>query len=272
MTPIVRVALLSAIVSLTVSQALAGAWTQEAGKGQLIVTTLYYATDTLYDNSGAKQAQPDYSKYEVSPYFEYGLADGLTVGANLSLQHATQDGTPGNPTLTNWGLGDSEFFARLRLLQKGALVVSVEPMVKLPTAEEDQPALGGRHADAGLGLLAGYQFSYAGLDHFIDLGLSYRYRDGTPEDQIKLSATAGFGLTKDLMLMSQAFWTLRADTQSTPAFTQSSNDDYNLLKLQMSLVYKLSESLSVQAGAFSHLDGKNVGGGDGVLFSLWRRF
>lgn len=256
------------------SAAYAGAWTQESGHGQLILNTTYYATDRLWDNQGHRHDQPTYSKYELNPYLEYGITDTITAGANLSLQRAHQDGAPGAMDQTNWGVGDSEFFVRKRLWQGNGFVVSAEPMVKLPSPESsrEMPQLGGVHPDAGMGLSAGYGFSAFGQNHFVDLDTQYRYRFGPPKDQVRISGTVGIGITERWMVMPQMFATYRTASPSVASFTQSSADDYNLVKLQLSAVYKVNDTVSLQAGGFLPVDGKNTGIGSGVLVALWKRF
>ncbi len=255
------------------TQAFAGAWTQDAGKGQAILNGWYYATDELYNNSGNKASQPDYTKYELNPYIEYGLLSGVTIGANLSLQRAQQDISTGGD-VTNYGIGDSEFFARFRVWQQNGVVVSLEPLIKLPSPESgsDTPALGGRHPDAGLGISAGYGFSMYGQNHFANLDAGYRYRFGDPENQARYAGTLGIGINDRWMVMPQAFLTYRTDSPAVATFTQSSGDDFNLVKLQLSAVYKINDAVALQVGGFSHVDGKNVGAGNGALFSVWKKF
>jgi hypothetical protein len=261
-------------LSTIAGQAYAGAWTQDKGHAQLITTGTYYTADTLWDNNGNKRTQPAYSKYELSPYLEYGWRDDITIGGSLSLQHTSQDGTAGSGSQTNWGLGDSEFFLRKRLWQGKGFVVSAEPMVKLPSpqsAARDLPQLGGSHGDVGIGLNGGYGFSAYGLDHFADIDTQYRHRLGTPNDQVKIGATLGVSVTKQWMLMPQVFGTFRTALPTIATFTQSSADDYNLVKLQLSAVYKMTDTVSLQVGGFQDVYGKNSGQGSGVLFGLWKR-
>lgn len=260
--------LIATLLLLSSANAYAGAWTQGKDKGQIIVNTLYYSTDTLFNNQGNRTAQAKYTKYELNPYLEYGWTDTITVGANLSLQRANQS------SQSNWGIGDSEFFIRTRLWQQDGFVLSLEPMVKLPSPEStnETPRLGGRDMDAGLGVSAGYGFSAWGLNHFANVDAGYRWRFGDPENQIKLAGTAGLSATPRWMIMPQVFATLRTDDPPVATFTQSSGDDYNLIKLQLSAVYKVNDEVSLQFGGFSHADGKNVGGGEGAFFSLWKTF
>lgn len=248
--------------------AFAGAWTQPESHAFLALTGSYYRTDELYNNRGDTQSQATYSKYELNPYFEYGLWDGVTLGANVLLQRAHQSSD------TNWGLSDTELFVRGRLWQKDGFVLSAEPMVKLPSPEsaDDQPRLGGSHPDAGMGLSAGYGFTAWGLNHFADIDAQYRHRFGDPKDQARFAGTLGIRLCERFILMPQVFITQRLDTPTTATFTQSSADDYNLVKLQLSGVYKATDDVSVQVGGFTHQAGKNTGAGSGALFSVWKNF
>lgn len=268
----IRCALFFIATVIFIADAHAGAWTQARGRAQIILTQSYYATDRYWDNQGHKQPQLLYGKYDLNPYMEYGLLDGVTVGANLSLQRAGQNVAGG--TLINYGLGDSEFFARLRFLQHGNFVFSAEPLVKLPSPESANsvPKLGSSHPDAGMGLNAGYGFGSGDRRHFADMHLEYRHRFGDRRDQVKLAATLGYSLSPRWMLLPQFFYTKRRNAPRIATFTQSSADDYDLGKPQLSVVYRVSKKTNVQAGAFMHATGKNTGAGGGVIFSVWRNF
>ena len=268
----IRTQLLCSIACLAPSLAYAGAWTQDQGKAQVILTGSYYNADQLWNNHGNKQSQPTYSKYELNPYLEYGLRDDLTIGTSLSLQRLHQDGNH-SPGASSWGVGDSEFFLRKRLWKQDGFVASVEPMIKLPSPESSglQPRIGSSDADAGLGLSGGYGFSAYGQNHFADVDTQYRHRFGGPNDQVKISGTLGVGITPSWMIMPQSFMTYRTGHDANAAFTQSSGDDYNLLRLQLSAVYKMSDDLSFQFGGFKDVDGKNAGVGNGALLAVWKR-
>jgi len=265
--------LAACMLALSVSPALAGAWTQPQSEAQLIITGSYYSSDSYWNNLGSKQHQPNYTQYALNPYFEYGLTDSLTAGTNLLLERAHQNSAT-NSYSPHYGLGDSEFFLRQRLWQNNGFVVSAEPMVKLPAPENShaQPQLGGSSADAGMGLSGGYGFKACGLDHFIDLDTQYRYRFGTPKDQARFNATLGVGVTQRLTIMPQLFTTYRLTSPRNAAFTDSSADDYNLVKLQLSGVYKLGEKTSVQLGVFDNAAGRNAGGGTGIFIAFWEHF
>jgi hypothetical protein len=265
---------LALAIICTAGNAHAGAWTQDQGKVLVIVTGSYYTTNEFFDNSGHKQSQPTYSKYELNPYAEYGLKDGITIGTNLFLDRARQAASPGVPDQTNWGLGDSEFFLRARLWQKDGFALAAEPMIKLPSPDSPShmPQLGGSHPDAGLGLSGGYGFPAFGLNHFADVDTQYRYRFGAAKDQLRINATLGISVMPRLMIMPQAFVIYRTATPRQASFTESPADDYDQIKLQLSAVYQLSNGTSLQLGGFDNVAGKNTGGGGGALFAVWERF
>lgn len=253
--------------------AYAGAWLQPKGRGQIILNSLYYTSDSRYDDYGFRQPQSTYQKYEINPYIEYGLYEELTIGANLSLQSVAQDNARGISQKTT-ALGDSEFFVRTPVWQNKKLFISAAPMIKIPSpsSSNDTPRVGSSYPDLALGLSLGSHFHAYGRKHFVDVGYTYRHRLGKPLDQMQLSTTIGLSITDRWSLLSQAFTTTRTSTPISPSFTQSASDDYDLLKLQISVVYRFTDRTSFQFGAFGDVAGRNVGIGRGTLFSVWRTF
>lgn len=269
-----RVACLLGMVAvpLMLSGAYAAAWTQEAGKGKVIVTGSYYESPKIFNNNGDKQTAPNFHKYELNPYVEYGLYDDVTLGASFSLQRAQQN-VPGASDDSNMGIGESEFFGRYRFYQKDGVVASVQPFFKLPPpATDERPPLGSPNADIGLGGSVGYSMSVFGYQDFMNLDAQYRHRFGHQRDQIRFAATVGVGVAPDWMVMPQAFMTLRTSDPGVTAVTQTNADDYSVTRLQLSGVYSVSDDTKLQAGAFSDVAGKNAGVGRGMLLSVWQNF
>lgn len=263
---------LLALLGFSASPAFGGAWTQDEGRARVIVSGSYYHSSERYNNSGHRQGTPNYGRYELNPYIEYGLYDDVTLGANLSLQRASQN-VPGASANVHWGLGETELFARKRMWRQGGLVASVEPMLKLPAPDSrDLPPLGSPNADIGLGGSLGYGRSLFGYHHFANLDTQYRHRFGRQRDQLRMGATLGIGVAPQWTVMPQAFLTYRTSDPGVAGFTQSNADDYHLTRLQLSGVYALSEGLKLQGGAFADVAGTNAGAGQGVLFSVWKHF
>ncbi|MEZ5690903.1 MAG: hypothetical protein R3D71_04470 [Rickettsiales bacterium] len=252
----------------------AGAWTRRSGEILLVSNFSYYFTDRRFDNSGNIQPLADYRKYEFNPYIEYGLYDDVTIGANLFLQRVSQENSVSGNWNSNWGIGDSEFFIRKKIWEKDGLLFSVEPMIKIHSPENraNQPIIGSRDFDTGITLSGGYSFGYAGLNHFVNIDANYRHRLGEANDQINLYSTLGLSINKKTMILTQMFNSFRLSDNKNSQFTNSSGDDYDLTKLQISAMYEVKDNMSLQLGAFSHVSGRNTGGGDGVIFAVHKVF
>ncbi len=247
--------------------AYAGAWTQLPGDLQVINSFSYYRSNDRFDNSGDRQNQVHYRKWEWNPYAEYGFDQDTTFGASLWIDKAESSGK------SDLALAESEWFVRRALLQQGALALAVQPKIKLPGfSNADAPLIGSRHTDMALAVPMGYRFSYLGRSHYAELEPEYRYRFGMPRNQYRLNATLGLSVTDTVTVMPQAYITWRADNARSVTFTQSTRDDYTLATLQLSALVALTSAQSLQLGVFSDVGGKNAGAGEGIRLALWSRF
>ena len=260
--------LLSTIGISVATHAFAAAWTQAQGNAQVITTVSSYVSDAYYDRMGHRQKQNSYAKQELSAYAEYGLRDWLTLGGSASLTRATQNDSE------NWGLSDSDLFARIRLWQGEGAVFSVAPIAYLPspTSRDDDPILGSATPSGGVQLSAGYGFEAWGNHHFAAVDNTYIKRMGDAGDQWHMDMTLGIGISSDITLMPQLFLTRKVGGNTRSAFTQSASDDYDLSTARLSVVYAVSDKLSVQVGAYQDINGNNAGKGTGALIALWRNF
>ncbi|MCC7260641.1 MAG: hypothetical protein IT567_06375 [Alphaproteobacteria bacterium] len=246
----------------------AAAWLLPHGESQLIQNVSYYSADAFYSANGTKTAQPEFTKLVYSPYYEHGFSETLTGGFSLSFEQLEQSDT-------NQGVGDSEWFLRQELWKQSGLILSLQPLVKLPrlSASEDSPALGSDNADAELRLLGGYGFSDAqGRDHFADAEIAYRTRFGSPGDQIRFDAKLGLRPIDRWMVITEINSTWHVGSAGASTGLISSDENYDLVKAQFSAVYELGDGRSVQAGIFSDIHSRNTGSGEGVLLSLWMKF
>lgn len=265
---------LAALLVLTLPRlCFAAAWTLPRGQWELIKNAYYYTTSEYFDDRGIRRAQPSYTKYEINPYSEYGLQSGTTIGASVSFNAVT--GTREiTPTLsvsgTNYGLADPAFFVRQRLWQSDNAVLSVQPLIKLPSYYSNSvlPRSGTSQTDGELRILGGYGFNFFRQHHFINLEAAYRKRMGDPGDQLRLDATLGVTLNERWQILPQLS-VINTTGGRSPLYTQNTEDDYDLVKPQFSAVYRFNETVALQAGAFTHLSGNNTGAGGGGMLSLW---
>lgn len=256
----------------------AEAWTQEKGRTQIITQATFYRTDTFFDINGNEFSQEPLLKFEINPYIEYGFTDATTLGLNIAAQYITSSSEPqpvGSPLQTQdfYG-GVTELFVRQRLWHDNNAVVSVQPLVKLPSyyVTDDLTEDEFSSWDAKLSIQGGINFKAAGYDHYVSADAGYRHRFGDPADQASFDITLGTHLTSQWMILTQLFNTFAINAPDNPIFTGLGEDDYTLNKLQLSALYRFNERYAVQVGGFSHLHSENTGGGGGGLLALWISF
>lgn len=257
---------------LLAQTALAGAWTQPEGRRQLIQNVVFYSTSDAFNASGDRVDVPRFSKFEINPYYEVGMSDATTLGISGFVQYLRQK-EQSEGKADNLGIGETELFVRQRLYAGQGFAFAVQPLLKLPShyRSDNAPVAGRANWDAELALLGGYGFSWLGQSHYIDLKAGYRYRSERLEDQWRASAALGVGVTPRVRLVPELHWTGRVRSGGT-VDSLSGQNDYDLLKAQISAVYSFSEEYGVQVGAFRHLAGEDTGAGGGVMVALWRQW
>ena len=282
------------------SQASAAAWTQRKGAGQAILSLGAYQSSYYFDNKNHIQSSNStFTKYEFNPFFEYGLTDDMTIGANPLFQHWQNDRANTYPdsnsrqcytdSTTSGEIIESEFMLRKKLLESGNAVLSIQPLFKTPCISVNGNSISTpwNSYETELRLLGGYGFKwdpqgkkrpFAGQHHFIGLEAAYRKRNGEYSDQVKIDGTAGFRPNDNFLILGQFFSVISTReefvgyTENTEgSFIQDIDDSCNL-KLQLSGIMQVTKTASVQLGIYSDVWGKNYSQGGGVLASLWQGF
>lgn len=242
----------------------AGAWLQNEDGLFLATTASTYQSRRFFDNAGHQQDQPTFSKYEFNAYAEWGYDDDITLGANLFLHTLEQS------DIQNYGIGDPELFARYLLWKTDDLILSAQPLVKLPSwySEDYLPKAGGDQWDGELSLLSGYSFQLWDQWHYLDQRLGYRHRTGSDiANQWKADIKLGLRLNADLIFQPAVYTTWAAEIPNQATFAESGQNDYDLVKLEASMLYYLSPTQYIQAGISSHVEGRNTGSGYGLFMT-----
>ncbi len=250
---------------LVPAAAFAGAWTPEAGHGEVIVTTLFDQSNTGFDQVGQFTPTPKYRSWQASIYLDYGLTDWLAATVKPSVQSSTL-GAPENQKFT--GLGNSEIGVRGRVWQNDVSVISVQAQAQVPgTGGAANASLSGsQNIDFDFRFLGGKNFFVGALPGFVDVSLGYRFRGGQPPNEAHADLSLGVYARPDLMVLAQSFNVVSGPSTnpSYPRWAQS--------KAQLSLVYAVNENWRAQIGGFATLAGVNAYREYGALIALWRRF
>jgi hypothetical protein len=258
----------------------AAAWLQPEGKGQFFNNHFFYTTDTFVDVDGNRVKQPRFTKYEDNPYVEYGLFENLTIGLNTFIHYVTQEQsvTFGNTSTTfttdNYGIADTEIFARFPLHKGDSYIVSAQPLIKLPSyySADHSPKAGTEDLDFEIALQGGYSFRHHGLYHFTFGEVFYRKRNGILFDQIGLDLGLGYKLTERLTLLPQFFSIFAFNNNGQYLFSSTGAGDSDLIKLQFTAFYQVNRRVFLQTGLFNHVWARNTGSGTGLIFSVGYNF
>ncbi|GEM_PF-994209 len=265
------------ILLITPHFAQAGAWTQAIGKAQLITTSNYYQTSQMFNAKGKKSRTDKFSKTSISPYFEYGLYEGTTIGFSSEMQYLQSN--TNSKTMQNYGIGNSAFFIRERLIQKNNWVLSWQPEIKIPPYYKNNTQFisADGHGSLGSSLLVGYNFQLLGQTDYISSYIGYVHRFAGLQDQLQTGATLGININN--------YWQIQPEINATFATQDplnfknltlnnniAGNNNYNLTKAQISAIYSINNNSKIQMGGFTHISGKNTGAGNGGLVALWTNF
>lgn len=258
-------------LTISLEGAYAAAWLQKAGETQVINNVFYYETSEFFDPAGVRRSQETFLKREYNPFIQYGLNDQWTLGASLRFQQLRQEDN-GSANITN-AIADHEWFARYALWQNDYAVLSVQPMIKLPGFydADDQPSAGNEQIDYELRLLYGHSFAWMERYHYINIEQAYRVRTEAPADEWRLDASIGIRPLDDWLVLTE-WQSVRAIDGNATNLQVANSTDFDLDKIALSVVRKLSDTYSLQAGGFVHVDGKNTGAGGGLQFSIWTHF
>ncbi len=269
---------ITAIACLFLSTKLyAGAWTEPAGSGQIILTTSPFRTGTNFDDAGDPEPfaySGHFQQVIFNPYVEYGLTarNSLIVNANvtrLSFRNQYSSATSG-------GLGDVEVSLKRRLNSvESPWVFSTQFTVLVPAYSASRnPAPGNHNVDLEGRFLQGRGFTLAKRHAFYDLEVGYRYRHGPPADQVRTDVTLGFDAAHWFTLMGQ-FFSIKGIRNGEPISANSNpnaQSDFDLYKYQPSVVFNLGRGTRLQFGMNSAFRGRNTGMGHTALLALWKTF
>jgi protein XagA len=278
--PVLRCALAIILLVVTGSTlssrpAFAGAWTQDAGHGQIIVSASYFETSHEFSSNG--QIQPfgyggRFQQIQINPYIEYGLSSRNTVVVNFWTQHLHY--ADQYHDFNSIGMGDVEVALRRRLNSLDSpWVVSGQALILFPAySATTTPAPGNHQEDfegrALLGRAMPWRHAYW------DAEAAYRYRTGAPADQFRAEGAVGFNPFARAKLIGQ-FYAIKGMQNGTPLAPNgnpNAQSDFDLYKSEISLVFSVYSQTRVQAGWVDAFSGRNTGHGSAGLIAVWRSF
>jgi hypothetical protein len=250
---------------LVPSAAWAGAWTLPQGTGQWLAS-LTAATSTTYFDGNGLASTPRYNKVEAAILMEYGVTDRLTAIVDPGLQHI-DIGAPTSAERT--GLGYTEFGARYGIVQDPTWVLSGQATLRVPgTTDTSNPAaVGYTDVEADLRALLGHNFKIGDMPAFFDVEVAERVRTAGLPSEFRADVTFGVKVLPQWLLLVQNF-----NVISEGAGNPVNGGSYNYEKLQLSAVYEVTPTWSLQGGGYTTFAGLNALQENGLIFGVWHQF
>jgi hypothetical protein len=239
-----------------------GAWTQPAGKGQVIIKYEDVEAGEGFDSGGARVAlaAPRIERY-ASVFAEYGLAPRWTLRVKTDWQS-------GRDAFADYdGRGPLEFGVAWQAWRSDSAAVSLYAGVadggEGRNAGYAAPGAGGR--DVEVRVAAGHSFSprngplarLAAEGGFAEAQLARRGREGLA-DETRLDLTVGVRPARGWLLLSQVY---AGAADAGPRW----------INVESSVVRELGE-WSVQLGWRNAVAGRDTPAPDGPVIGVWRRF
>jgi len=244
---------------------LGGAWTLPTGDGIGIVTGTFARSDLGFDGSRSVQPIPRYNKDELQALLEYGFTDWFTAILIPSLQHIdVAQPFPGQRT----GFGYTEFGGRVRLWTNDQWVISGQTTYRVPgTYDRNNPAaIGYYDPELEIRGLVGYSYKLGSWPAFINTEVAERFRFAGPPDEFRTDITFGVRPLERWLLLAQSF---NVTSEGSGTWGIPSYDYY---KLQLSAVYEVTPTFSVQLGGYTTYEGRNALQENGLIVGAWYKF
>lgn len=266
-----RVCFVCAIFGAAPLSAQAGAFLQPPDHGQIISQLSFSEAGRAWDAYGRPVPIPAWRKFELSSYGEYGITDWLTVIGTPSWFkfHAPA------PRPSNWfgpvgsqetsRMGAAQVGARIRLLEFGAHVVSFQASARYAAGGPSSAIYVdmGRRMQVDLRLAYGRKFEWMGISGYTDMQVAFR-SDGVFGNQIRFDATLAVQPFARTTLMLQSF-TILTPGHLGGAYAMSQ-------KIQASVLFDITETVALQAGALVAMRGVRSAAERGVVSGVWYRF
>lgn len=244
--------------------AMAGAWTQPKGQGQVIVKGAVMGADEGYDTAGELRPLPaEREDRDVEIFAEYGLTDRLTL-------QFKGDWQSGEDAFVDYeGRGPTEIGVTWQAWRDDRTAVSLYAGYAQAGAGRNAgyaaPGLGDRdwelRGSVGRSLGgpgSGWVGRLAPDRSFVELQAARRMRDGLP-DETRIDATLGTHLGDEWMVLGQAFG------------GATDGGGARWLSVETSVVRDLGD-WSLQAGWRQTVAGRETPASEGPVIALWRRF
>lgn len=226
----------------------------------------YFESDLGELSVSGEPVEGRFQRIESNTYAEFGLTEDLTVGGKVF--YGTSWLTRGADVETASGFTEIEGFAHYQVFKSGRHVGSVKMAAGLPASFKSgaRPELQSNGVDVELAALYARELVLSPVRIYAAAEIGYRKRFSASADQARLVTTLGAEPSER--------WLILLDTYSVKSVEneRAGGADFDIVKIQPSLVWRATRRFHVQAGVTEEIAGRNIALGRTYFLGVWTRF
>ena len=256
------------VLSLVVYHpAIAGAWNQRAGEGQVISTSSWSHASQIFDDDYNAVPLRGFTKTETRLYIEQGITDWLTVVGNGGLQ--SLNFRDDDSRFDFEGLDDIEIGLQLKTYSQEGLASSIRLSYIIDSQLDNQAIdiLSGGDKIEARGLIGQSRETLLG-DFFYDAQFALRTETFERVDQTQAAVTLGYKPTQRWLLMAQSYAIVSAG-EVVEGFRVPEQLE---VSSHMSLARQFRPGRYVQLGVGQTILGRNIVKERSVFIGLWTEY
>ncbi len=244
----------------------ASPWSRDNGELMIISRADYFRSDIDNISVGGVDVDGKFERIESNNYLEYGVTSSLTLGGKVF--YGTSWLTRGTSIESASGFTELEVFAQQQVFRDGRNAGAVKVAVGIPSGFESgaRTALQSDGADVEISLLYGRSLTFEPIRTFAAAEMGVRKRFSDSADQLRFLTTIG--------VEPDERWTFLFDTYSVKSLRNETpgGADFDVVKIQPSVVWRASRRFSIQAGLSEEIAGRNLDLGTTYFLGFRARF
>lgn len=254
-------------VIIAVFPSLAGAspWARDGGRLFVATRANYFLAKADTPLPGATDVAR-FERFDTDTYAEFGIGRRTTIGGKVI--YGTSTYYDGINVSAGSGFSEFEGLVQRELWRNSTDVLSLRLAGGSTAGLDDagRPGLVSDGIDVELRVLYGRNLASRPFKIFTAAEAGYRRRFGDGADQIRADILVGAEPLKRALVLVEA---LSATSLRNEA---AGGADYDVVKLQPSLVLRVTRRWSLQGGMTKEAWGRNLLTGDTYFISLWSAF